>query len=287
MEGELMQMSCAWKELLSILPSSMRADVDRLGKDSLQEIRMRIGYPPVLLSNVYCMELSVKIQMSDLLFVINTSSRYSPWLSGTLSQGYITAPGGHRIGVCGEAVVKDGKMSGIRSPSSLCIRVARDFPGMLREKSIISGSVLIIGQPGSGKTTFLRELIRLRSSHCVCGVAVVDERGEIFPPAAGFSSGQRTDVITGCSKKEGMEAVLRTMGPETIAVDEITSEVDCESLLHAAWCGVSLIATAHAASKRDLMNRPVYRPLVQAKIFDTLVVLQKDKSWAIERVDYL
>ena len=83
----------------------------------------------------------------------------------------------------------------------------------------------------------------------------------------------------------GMEALLRTMGPETIAVDEITSATDCEGLLHAAWCGVSLIATAHAASKRDLISRPVYQPLVHAKIFDTLVILQKDKSWTIERMD--
>lgn len=278
-------MRCAWKELLSILPVSMRAEVDRFGKDSLQEIRMRIGYPPSLLCAVQSLNLPMKIQTPDLLFVINTASRYSPWLAGTLSQGYITAPGGHRIGVCGEAIVKDGRMTGIRNPSSLCVRVARDFPGMLREKSLISGSVLIIGQPGSGKTTFLRDLIRLRSNHTAGSVAVVDERGEIFPAVAGFDNGQRTDVITGCSKKEGMEALLRTMGPETIAVDEITSETDCEGLLHAAWCGVSLIATAHAASKHDLISRPVYQPLVHAKIFDTLVILQKDKSWTIERMD--
>lgn len=287
MKGELMLMSCAWKELLSILPASMRVEVDRLGKDSLQEIRMRIGYPPMLICALRDIELSMIIQAQDLLFVINTASRYSPWLAGTLARGYITAPGGHRIGVCGEAVVKDDRMTGIRNPTSVCVRVARDFPGMVREKCMISGSVLIIGQPGSGKTTFLRDLIRLRSSHSVGGVAVVDERGEIFPIAAGFASGQKTDVITGCSKKEGLEAVLRTMGPETIAVDEITSETDCQSLLYAAWCGVSLIATAHAASKHDLMSRPVYRPLLHAKIFDKLVVLQKDKSWAIERMDYL
>lgn len=278
-------MRCAWKELLSILPVSMRAEVDRFGKDSLQEIRMRIGYPPSLLCAVQSLDLPMKIQTPDLLFVINTASRYSPWLAGTLSQGYITAPGGHRIGVCGEAIVKDGRMTGIRNPSSLCVRIARDFPGMLRERSLISGSVLIIGQPGSGKTTFLRDLIRLRSNHTAGSVAVVDERGEIFPAVAGFDSGQRTDVITGCSKKEGMEALLRTMGPVTIAVDEITSATDCEGLLHAAWCGVSLIATAHAASKRDLISRPVYQPLVHAKIFDTLVILQKDKSWTIERMD--
>ena len=279
-------MSCAWKELLSILPVSMRAEVDPYGRTSLQELRMRLGNLPELVCTGCFKELSKRVELGDLQFVINTASRYSPWLAGTLAQGYITAPGGHRIGVCGEVVVKDGVMTGIRNPSSICIRVARDFPGMVHERSVLQGSVLIIGQPGSGKTTFLRDLIRQRSDRATGSVAVVDERGEIFPAAAGFSYGRRTDVLTGCSKKEGLEALLRTMGPETIAVDEITSEVDCDALLHAAWCGVSLIATAHAASKRDLISRPVYRPLMNAKIFDTLVILQRDKSWRIERMEY-
>lgn len=279
-------MKCAWQELLSILPPLMRSDVDVLGKDILQELRMRVGYSPELV----CMEkricLAIKIAPLDLQFVINAASRYSPWLADTLSQGYLTAPGGHRIGVCGEAVMKDGRMTTVRNPSSLCIRVARDFPGMIRDRNLISGSVLIIGQPGSGKTTFLRDLIRLRADSGSGSVAVVDERGEIFPFASGFWGGQRTDVLVGCGKKEGVEAVLRTMGPETIAVDEITSEADCSGLLHAAWCGVSLIATAHAASKRDLYSRPVYKPLVSAKIFDMLVILQKDKSWKVERMEF-
>lgn len=91
--------------------------------------------------------------------------------------------------------------------------------------------------------------------------------------------------MIGCGKKEGVEALLRTMGPETIAVDEITSEGDCNGLLHAAWCGVSLIATAHAGSRTDLYERPVYKPLISGHIFDMLVILQKDKSWKAERMD--
>lgn len=279
-------MNCAWKELLSILPISMRADVDYIGRDSLQELRMRIGSPPELICSGGSVDLSMKMDLLNLQFVINTASRYSPWLADTLSQGYITAPGGHRIGVCGEAIVKKGSMTGIKNPSSLCIRVARDFPGMIHDRNIAKGSVLIIGQPGSGKTTFLRDLIRLRSNQCSGSVAVVDERGEIFPAASGFSRGHRTDVLIGCNKKDGMDVVLRTMGPETIAVDEITSAADCDGLLNAAWCGVSLLATAHASSKYDLLHRPVYRPLVDAQIFDLLVILQKDKSWKIERMEH-
>lgn len=280
-------MKCAWKELLAILPPLIRGDVDSLGKDDLQELRLRLGSPPELVCATKNIILAMKVTVQDIQFVINMASKYSPWLSGTLSQGYLTAPGGHRIGVCGEAIIKDGQMTGVRNPSSLCIRVARDFPGKVQDRELMTGSVLIIGVPGSGKTTFLRDLIRLRSNSGKGSVAVVDERGEIFPPLSVFFPGERTDVLTGCNKMEGMEAVLRTMGPETIAVDEITSETDCKGLLRAAWCGVSLIATAHAASKCDLYSRLVYKPLVDSRLFDRLVILQKDKSWKVERMERL
>lgn len=280
-------MKCAWRELLAVVPPLIRKEVDTFGKDTLQELRLRLGCPPELVCKEKDIFLTSKVTSQDIQFVINTASKYSPWLAGTLSQGYLTAPGGHRIGVCGEAIIKDGQMTGVRNPTSLCIRVARDFPGMVIDRQLISGSILIIGKPGSGKTTFLRDLVRLRSNAGVGSVAVVDQRGEIFPLVSGFSQGERTDVLTGCSKKEGMEAVLRTMGPETIAVDEITSELDCKGLLHAAWCGVSLIATAHAASKHDLYRRSLYKPLISESLFDMLVVLQKDKSWKVERMDQL
>ena len=128
-------MKCAWQELLSVLPLSLRRDVDASGKESMQELRLRIGYSPELICCNKHIQLTMKVTQQDLQFVINTASKYSPWLSDTLSKGYVTAPGGHRIGVCGEVVTKEGRMTGIRRLSSVCIRVARDFPGMIRDQS--------------------------------------------------------------------------------------------------------------------------------------------------------
>lgn len=279
-------MKCAWQELLSVLPPGLRSEVNAVGQDLLQEIRLRLGQPPELIGVHGGGRRSADVSQQDLQFVINSASKYSPWLASTMSQGYLTAAGGHRIGVCGEAVMKDGHMTGIRNLSSVCIRVARDLNGLACDPRLITGSVLIIGTPGSGKTTFLRDLIRFRSDTGPGSIAVVDERGEIFPYGSKFQTGQRTDVLIGCGKKEGLEAVLRTMGPSAVAVDEITSEDDCRGLLYTAWCGVSLIATAHAASKNDLCRREVYKPLMQMKIFDMLVILQQDKSWKAERMEY-
>lgn len=278
-------MRCAWKEFLSILPTWMRAEVDQQSRDSLQELRLRLGLPPELVRSVGNIRLKRKVGAEDLHYVVNTASRYSPWSASTAAQGYITAQGGHRIGLCGETVVQSGTMTGLRQINSLCLRVARDLPGLADRLRNCPGSVLIIGSPGAGKTTLLRDLIRQRSEYGPGSIGVVDERGELFPTCGTFFAGDRTDVLTGCSKQHGIELLLRTMGPAGIAVDEITSEQDCEGLIKAGWCGVQLLATAHASSKEELYARTVYKPLVRSKIFDTVVILRSDKSWKAERME--
>ena len=275
-------MNCAWKELLNILPLWCRKDMDELGRDTLQELRLRLGYVPELIRSNGNLRLKRAVASDDLSYIVNTASRYSPWAAATASQGYITAPGGHRIGLSGQAVMQDGRMTGIRQIRSVCIRVARDFPGIAEKLQYFCGSILLIGPPGSGKTTLLRDLIRQRSDCGKGSIAVVDERGELFPD--GYCCGFRTDILTGCSKREGIDRLLRVMSPAVIAMDEVTSEEDCASLMKAGWCGVDLLATAHAASKSDLIARPIYAPLVKSGLFDTLVILQRDKSFKAERM---
>lgn len=280
-------MRCAFRELLEILPLWLRDAVDRQGRESLQALRLRLHGPPELVLASGSVFLNRAVTGDDLCFCINTASRYSPWAADTAEQGYLTAPGGHRIGLCGAAVRQGGRMTGIRSPTALCIRVARDFPGIGAGAASLTGSILILGPPGSGKTTLLRDLIRQISDRGPGSVAVVDERGELFPLSHGalcFPAGRRTDVLTGCPKAQGIDAVLRTMGPETVAVDEITAEEDCAALTRAGWCGVRLLATAHGASLADLKARPVYRMLWETGLFERILVLQPDKSWKLERM---
>lgn len=273
-------MMCAWNDFLTILPPRLRTDIDKLGKDSLQELRLRINAPPELVLPEKSIWLRMPIHGDDLNYCVNAASRYSPWAAATISQGYITAAGGHRIGLCGEAVCKNGVITGIRSITSLCIRIARDFPGIAHKAKDLKGSVLILGAPGWGKTTLLRDFIR-QCSDDGQHIAVVDERGELFP-AAGFPAGKRTDILTGCGKSQGINMMLRTMGPSCIAVDEITEKTDCLAILDAFGCGVRLIATAHAASIIDFYSRTVYKPL--RNVFTTALILQPDKSWRMERM---
>ena len=272
-------MKCAWKELTAILPPKLRGNLSQ-HQGTLQEIRLRTGAPPELVTVDGNYFLPGNTSSEDIAFIVNAASRYSPWAASTMSKGYITAQGGHRIGICGDVVMDQGIMKGFRTIGYLCIRVARDFEGISMPLGCQHGSSLILGAPGWGKTTLLRDLIRTvsQSRH----VSVVDERGELFPP--GFSTGIHTDILSNCPKAIGIEMVLRTMGPDYIAVDEITAQEDCEALLDAAHCGVNLLATVHASSVQDLKNRTIYQKLLNGNVFSTYVVMSRDKSWRTERI---
>lgn len=274
-------MMCAWKELLALLPPGLRREVDHQGREGMRELRLRMGAPPEVILDGWSLWLKDKVTREDLSHIISAASRYSPWTAATMARGYLTGPGGHRIGVCGEAVCKDGRVEGIRDVDSVCIRVARDFSGIAPGPDQLAGSVLILGAPGWGKTTLLRDLSRQIGEKE--RITVIDERGELFPD--GFRRGKRMDVLRHCPKKAGIPMALRTMGPACIAVDEITEEEDTAALIRAANCGVRLLATVHAVSGKELLRRATLRQLAETGIFDTLLVLRRDKSFSLERME--
>ena len=274
-------MKCAWTELLAVLPARLRGAVEQAGAEDLWEIRIRLDRPTELVGSRGSVWLGDRGSREDIAFSVNTASRYSPWAAQSMRMGYITAPGGHRIGLGGETAVNEGTVAGFREADSLCIRVAKDMTGIARPFGGLTGSVLILGPPGSGKTTLLRDLCRERSRREQ--VVVVDERGEVFPK--GCDRGKALDVLAFCPKPQGIDMALRTLGPTVIAVDEISGESDAQAILRAGWCGVRLIATAHAASAEDLARRPVYRALWEKRLFEHLLICRRDKSRPTERVD--
>ncbi|MBR7178653.1 MAG: Flp pilus assembly complex ATPase component TadA [Oscillospiraceae bacterium] len=258
-------------ELLAILPQRMRT----FDFGQVQELRLREGRPPRAVLRGEFRDLSGPVESQEIRYVINAASRYSPWTAASMAQGYLTAPGGHRIGICGH-----GAGEGLQEITSLCIRIARDITG-ISEGLPTGESLLILGPPGSGKTTLLRDYIRRISK--TDAVSVVDERREVFP--SGFFTGDNTDVLTGFEKAKGMDMVLRAMGPQVIAMDEVTCEQDCSALVRAAWCGVRLVATAHASSAADLRSRRIYRPLAESGLFSAAVVLDGHQNWHLEEVE--
>lgn len=279
-------MKCAINELLSILPPKIGTE-SRQYMQSLLEIRVRVHQKIQFVLPGRMIIGNNTAEREDLQFILNTASRYSPWSSATISDGYITALGGHRIGITGQAAIKDSIMCTIRQPMSLCIRVAREFPGIADTISNQNGNILLMGPPGSGKTTMLRDLIRSYSNKGKGSICVVDEREELFPVCQDryvFDTGGCTDILSGCSKYQGILTALRTMGPACIAVDEITHAKDCAALVQAGWCGVRLFATIHASNIDDLMLKPIFKKMLQDKLFDYAVILALDKSYTVERI---
>ena len=208
-----------------------------------------------------------------------------------LRRGFLTLAGGHRLGLCGTAATEDGRVKTLRCFQALSMRLAGERTGCADPVACFvrsnPASTLILGPPGAGKTTVLRDLVRQVSDRFGCRVGLVDERGELAACREGLSQltvGRHTDVLTGFPKAVGIELLLRAMTPTWIALDEITAPEDVAAMEKAAYCGVRFLATAHAARVEDLICRPLYRRLLNTAVFENVALIRPDRSIVCERM---
>ena len=287
--GEL-QMQTAAQEFIRavrLLPPNLRTEVLNLPDNvtnQAEEIRLRNGRSPTMVlpnDEVEILPLH-KISASELQLVLEIATRASVHTyADSIRMGFVTADGGCRLGLCGTAVTDENRITSLRRLSSLCIRIPREKRGCADGvyATLTDGgfkSTIIVSPPGTGKTTLLRELIRLLSDSGK-RISLVDERSEVAGTFEGqpcFDVGARTDVLTGAPKSEGIFLVLRSMAPQILAFDEITTPSDIEAAETAANCGVSLLATAHGASIADLSERALYRKLLDRRIFSRAVIIE-------------
>lgn len=254
-----------------------------------EELRLCIDQPLLLRSFEKEERLWPKATRRDLELLIASACRQSIYAhTETLKQGFVTIEGGHRIGICGVGVLQSGRVHTINHISSAVIRMARQIIGTADQLVWkVAGSTLLLGPPGSGKTTLLRDLVRQLSDKRNQRVGLIDERGEISAEVMGvaqFRIGMRTDVLVNVPKAEATMMLLRTMRPQWIAMDEITAPADLEAMEQASYCGVCLLATAHASSVEDLENRLLYQQMMKKRIFRTIVLLRSDKTYKVMEV---
>ncbi|MDC3414422.1 stage III sporulation protein AA [Aquibacillus sp. 3ASR75-11] len=256
---------------------------------TLQEIRFRINQPIELVFDDHEDWIENVVPTDeDGMYVLNQLSQFSLYrMEDELREGFITIEGGHRVGLAGKVNTTNGVVKAIKDISSYNIRIAKEKVGVaapfisyLYDHSYVS--TLIIGPPQTGKTTFLRDLVRIASSGwgkvTPKKVAVIDERSEIAGSVKGVPQhqlGKRTDIMDACPKAEGMMMMIRSMSPEVLVVDEIGSEKDVQALMEAIHAGVKVICTVHGDSLTDIKKRPSLAPLFHEEAFQRFVILNR------------
>ncbi|MCL2399235.1 MAG: stage III sporulation protein AA [Defluviitaleaceae bacterium] len=267
--------------------------------EKMTELRIRVDKPLLIyqLGKEYGVgekgfekpESAYRPTASDIAETIERISQYSLYaLEEELRMGYITLPGGHRVGIVGKGVIEKGSLRTIRPISGLNIRISRAikgcssniFPQILDTdtQKRLPHNTLIISPPGCGKTTLLRDIIRKLSDELGLTIGVVDERSEIGGSYKGIAQndvGIRTDLLDGCPKAEGMVLLLRAMAPDVIAVDELGGSGDAIAVENVSNAGVRLISTVHGYGIEDIRQKPNLKVLFDKGIFKKFVVLRK------------
>ena len=258
--------------------------------ETLEEIRIRVSKPIILkLANK---EIIVEyiVTTQDILEIvekITENSMYS--YQQQICSGYITLKGGHRVGISGNVVMEENKVINVNYIYSLNFRIARQIIGVAEKvvnevmKNDEISNTLIISKPGAGKTTILRDLIRIVSKTKTVGV--VDERGEI---AAMYKNepqndlGIKVDILSNISKSLGIKMLVRSMAPDVIVADEIGTKEDIEAIKYAVTSGVKGIFTAHANNIEDIKKSPILKELLNLNLIEKIIILDKNNRENIE-----
>ena len=269
----------AWlAELLTQLPAQTATRV--------QELRLRIGCavtftvqgrqcpaaalmgcPPALAA----MRLDA-LQIEDIFYTLCNGSVHTH--ERELAEGYLTTAAGNRVGVAGQFVQREGKNITLQKVTSLNLRIARSCtihlpPELDKLLEQHFTGLLVVGEPGSGKTTLLRTIARTLAERQHL-VAVVDERGELFPPESPLPPLER---IGGVDKARAVQMALRTLAPQVILLDELGSMEETRALEQGFFSGVDFIASVHAPDTAQARCRPQVQALLQRGMLRQLVIL--------------
>ncbi len=271
-------------------------------KDSTYEIRLRADRPLNLIGKygtVFIFENStcsgrpsaecVKVSPEEIRDTFNRICSYSiHTFQRSINSGYIPMKGGNRAGICGTAVCENGIITNVKDISSLNIRISRQVLGSADKIVPLikydNRGLIIAGAPNSGKTTVLRDLVRQISSGGLGSfqkVCAIDERREISAVCDGIVTndiGFTCDVLDSYPMAQAIDIAVRTLSPDIIACDEVSSSDEISAIEKGVNCGVKFILTLHAGSYSDLLSRKQLEQLLNTRAFGKVVLLGSGES---------
>lgn len=279
-------------KLLEQLPLPVAAALRLIDSELLEqmtEIRLRAGQPLAVTAGGRMLYLSqmgraVRADQGMLLSpdlvqetMLSLCGNSLHGIEKTLEQGYFTARGGFRIGVCMQPYAARQGMA-----QSLCIRLPREVLGAAENIYPVwqqSQGLIIAGPPASGKTTILRDLCRMISSGkgvVPSRTVLLDERNELSGwdgKRCAFQLGPGTDILSGLPKEEAIMRAIRTLSPQVILCDEIANEHEATAIRYAFFCGVRFVVTVHCGGVQEPFNNAMLRQLMQTGAFSHIYLL--------------
>lgn len=288
--------------ILKCLPTQLAKLILEHNIQKLEEIRIRANKPVILKLRQVEIVLNYTITTNEIIGILQNICNNSIYTyQNQICNGFITLPGGNRVGIAGNVVIKDGKVSNISYIYSLNFRISHQINGasdnilkyVLDTENNTIFNTLIVSPPGAGKTTIIRDLAK-RISNGIneinfrgLDVSIIDERGEIAAMTKGIifnDVGIRTDVLDNVPKSIGIRMAVRSMAPKVIIADEIGNKDDVNIINYAICSGVKCIFTAHGSDMEDLLKNNEINKIINLQLFSKIIFLDEKQKGKIKNV---